>query len=200
MDRIARLKMLVGSDITDEILGKANQLKDRAERLGLKHKENSMDKDLMKFMAAYKAWQELEASETAESFDDEALYEEQVDEVIEQKAYDKRMEDMIMKAVKAAFAEMRAADSEMEEEDKMDDKKQKEADPVLVALQQQNEQLATALKQLSDRIAHLEQPIANGSGYRLTDVVNPQQAMKENRGDVGVVSEFALAASPFGGE
>jgi uncharacterized small protein (DUF1192 family) len=76
------------------------------------------------------------------------------------------IEKAVMRAVKAAFLEMQGEEDE--------DEKGKE----LATIKEANAQLLKTVKELSERVAALEQPIApqlNG-GYRVTD--NPQQTAK----------------------
>lgn len=182
MDKLAELKALVGEDVAEEILSTSKSLTTRAKRLGLRYKEAHMPNEFNDFLAAYKAFKAYNADGNGEAaaFDDEVLFED--DTVIEvevetEKAQTAKMdtrmiEDAVMKAVKAAFAEMRA-DDDMEE----DGMKAKELD----TLKEANAALLKTVKELSDRVTALEQPIASGSGYRLTDV-NPQTTAKELQG------------------
>lgn len=197
MDKIKALKQLVGEDVAEEILSTSKQLTTRAERLGLKYKEAQMPNDFESFLAAYKAYQAYsEGDGEAVEFDDEVLFDEEpaVELDVEEKAMKvdtKMIEDAVMKAVKAAFAEMRA-DDDMEEDDM---KAKKELDDAKAA----NAQLVAQLKELSDRIAALEQPIgAVGTGYRLTDT-NPQATSKELQGQLNGVSDIASAGMFFDG-
>ena len=181
MDKIAELKQLVGEDVADEILSTSKNLTTRAKRLGLRYKEAHMPK-FDEFLAAYKAYEAFNADGDGEAadFDDEVLFEDEtVIEVETEKETTVKMEtrmieDAVMKAAKAAFAEMR---TDSEEGEKVDDKKTKE----LAALKEANLSLIETVKELSDRVAALEQPIASGSGYRLTDT-NPQATAKELQG------------------
>ena len=186
MDKIKALKQLVGEDVAEEILSTSKSLTTRAKRLGLRYKEAHMPtKEFDKLFAAYKAIKALEEFSAegdgeAADFDDEVLFEDDTlieVEVETEKAQTAKMdtrmiEDAVMKAVKAAFAEMRA-DDDMEE----DGMKAKEID----TLKEANAALLKTVKELSDRVTALEQPIASGSGYRLTDV-NPQTTAKELQG------------------
>ena len=179
MDKIAELKQLVGEDVADEILSTSKTLTTRAERLGLKFKENNMPKDFQEFMAAYQAFKAFNAGDgEAAEFDDEVLFDEPVAEPVAEKEVTEKMdtstiESAVMKAVKAAFAEMKAYDGKVDE---------KKADKELDALKAENAQLLTAVKELTDRVTALEQPVApalNG-GFRVTD--NPQETGKALRG------------------
>ena len=129
MDKLAELKALVGEDVAEEILSTSKSLTTRAERLGLRYKEAHMPtKEFDKLFAAYKAIKALEEFSAegdgeAADFDDEVLFEDDTlieVEVETEKAQTAKMdtrmiEDAVMKAVKAAFAEMRA-DDDMEED------------------------------------------------------------------------------------
>lgn len=184
MDKLAELKALVGEDVAEEILSTSKSLTTRAERLGLKYKEAYMPNEFNDFLAAYKAFKAYNADGDGEAadFDDEVLFEDDTlieVEVETEKAQTAKMdtrmiEDAVMKAVKAAFAEMRTS---YEESEDMAEKKTKELD----TLKEANAALLKTVKELSDRVAALEQPIASGSGYRLTDV-NPQTTAKELQG------------------
>lgn len=176
MDKIQELKQLVGDEVADEILSTSKTLTTRAERLGLKYKENKMA-DFAEFMAAYQAFKAYTAGDagTADVEDDDAVdpVVEPATEAVAVKMDEGAIERAVMKAVKAAFAEMKAMDGKMED---------KKADKELSSLKAENAELLTAVKALTDRVAALEQPIApamNG-GYRVTD--NPQNVGKELRG------------------
>jgi hypothetical protein len=178
MDKIQELKQVVGDEVADEILSTSKTLTTRAERLGLKYKENKMA-DFAEFMAAYQAFKAYTAGDagTADVEDDDAVdpVVEPVTEAVAVKMDDGAIERAVMKAVKAAFAEMKAMDGKMED---------KKADKELSSLKAENAELLTAVKALTDRVAALEQPIAptmNG-GYRMTATSNPQEVGKELRG------------------
>jgi hypothetical protein len=133
--------------------------------------------DFAEFMAAYQAFKAFNAGDagTADVEDDDEVQPvvEPVTEAVAVKMDDGAIERAVMKAVKAAFAEMKAMDGKMED---------KKADKELSSLKAENAELLTAVKALTDRVAALEQPIAptmNG-GYRVTD--NPQSVGKELRG------------------
>ena len=172
MDKIQELKQLVGEDVAKEILSASDKLTTRAKRLGLKYKENGMaQNDFAEFVAAYQAFKAFNAGEGEVAELDET--EEETVEIVEKEVATKMdtsaIENAVMKAVKAAFGEMRGGS---EEED--DKAKAKELDAVKAA----NAQLVQTVKELADRVALLEQPVApqlNG-GYRLTD--NPQETAK----------------------
>jgi hypothetical protein len=174
MDKIQELKQLVGEDVAGEILAASDKLTTRAKRLGLKFKEADMPNNFAEFMAAYKAYQAFNAEAVEEAELDEALDEQEVEIEVEKEITTKMdtavIEQAVMKAVKAAFGEMRAGE-DMEDDDKA---KAKELDEVKAT----NAQLLQTVKALSDRVAALEQPIApqlNG-GFRVTD--NPQETGK----------------------
>lgn len=169
MDKITELKQLVGEDVAGEILATSKQLTHRAKRLGLKHKEAGMpQQDFAEFMAAYQAFKALNAGNAGEvaEFDDEVLYDDPVVEPVVEEVKEVTLEEVVTKAVKSAFAEMRAETEAGE--------KTKE----LATLKATNAQLLKTVKELSDRVAALEQPVApqNTAGYRITD--NPQETAK----------------------
>jgi hypothetical protein len=172
MDKIQELKQLVGEDVAGEILAASDKLTTRAKRLGLKFKEADMPNNFAEFMAAYKAYQAFNAEAVEEAELDETeeeTVEIEVEKEIAAKMDTSAIENAVMKAVKAAFGEMRAG---YEEDD--DKAKAKELDEVKAT----NAQLLQTVKALSDRVAALEQPIApqlNG-GFRVTD--NPQETGK----------------------
>ena len=137
-----------------------------------------MANDFGEFMAAYQAYTAFKSAGdagAADVEDDDAVdpVVEPVTEAVAVKMDEGAIERAVMKAVKTAFAEMKAMDGKVED---------KKADKELNILKAENAQLLTAVKALTDRVAALEQPIApamNG-GYRVTD--NPQNVGKELRG------------------
>jgi hypothetical protein len=193
VDKRLALKNLVGDDVAGEILQTSKQLENRAERLGLKHKENQMAQDdLEEFLAAYKAFKAFKDGEDTveeevevEDYDYET--EDEAVEEVEEKAmqYDmKALEGAVTRAVKMAFADMRMDDDEEEE---------KATKKELSALKATNAQLSRTIKELSARVAALEQPISpNAAGYRLTDA-DPQLSAKAlKNGSVNPDSAKAL--------
>jgi hypothetical protein len=196
VDKRLALKQLVGEDVAGEILTTSKELDSQAQRLGLKHKEAVMAQDeLEEFLAAYKAFKAFKADEGADDdeveVEDYETEEDTVDEV-EEKAmqYDmKALEGAVTRAVKMAFADMQGDDDE--EEDKAAKKE-------LDGLKATNAQLARTVKELSARVAALEQPISpNSAGYRLTDA-DPQLAAKALKNGA-VNPDSAKALDSLGG-
>ena len=182
MDKIKALKQLVGDDVAEEIISTSKSMDSRAKRLGLKYKENGMNLEdefsAFKAFLAYKSAGQAEQPDDfdEEFFDDEAQEKEAAKPDMTAKMDYKPIEDAVMKAIKAAFAEIRGG-----MEDEMNEKAEQKALDRTKALKAQNAELLETVKALTARVEALELPIASGAGYRLTDV-NPQTTAKELQG------------------